>query len=197
MNLITHFLASWTLAEASALDQRDRNLITWVGFAPDLDGLGAIPDALAQALGYPSPEFYVQYHHQLLHGLFGALLLPALALLIAQRRISTFFWCFAAVHLHLLCDLLGSRGSDPSDLWPIPYLAPFSQQFTITWPGQWPINAWPNVVITLGLMIFMFSRTITDQRSALSPISNRAHLAFVTTVSARWRQISQLFNKTI
>lgn len=196
MNLITHFLASWSLAEASPLETRDRNLITWAGFAPDLDGLGAIPDMAANLLGYPSPEFYVQYHHQLLHGLFGALLLPVLVALLAKRRISTFFWSVLAVHLHLLCDLMGSRGAEPSDIWPIPYLAPFSHEFTLTWQGQWPINAWPNVAITIGLMVFMLSRTITQQHSPLSAINSKAHRIFVATVTARWRKIQPFFRGT-
>ena len=189
MSPITHLLASWTLAESSKLDARDRAIVVWVGLSPDLDGLGIIPDVVAQLLGWTNPELYMQFHHQLLHGLFGAVLLPALAILAAHRRISTFCWCVAAFHLHLACDLVGSRGATPDDIWPIPYLAPFSDALTISWSGQWPLNSWNNVAITIGLLGFMFARTITHNRSVLSLISSRANDLFTQTVKHRWNQL--------
>lgn len=53
MNPITHLLASWSLAEASALDERDRAVVAWVGVAPDLDGFGALVDEAGDARSAP------------------------------------------------------------------------------------------------------------------------------------------------
>lgn len=67
MSPITHLLASWSLAEATTLETRDRAIVAWVGCAPDLDGLGVIPDLAARFLGYEDTALYGRYHHVLLH----------------------------------------------------------------------------------------------------------------------------------
>lgn len=189
MSPITHLLASWSMAELTRLDRRDRAVIAWVGLAPDLDGLGVLPDLAARLLGMGDPALYGRLHHALLHGLLGALLVPACALAFAHRRVRTFLWCVAVVHLHLLCDLVGSRGPAAEDIWPIPYLAPFSEAWTFEWAGQWALNAWPNVFFTLGLLAFVFVRAATADSSPVQLFSEKAHAAFVTTVQARWRRI--------
>ncbi|HNX51780.1 MAG TPA: hypothetical protein PKL08_16555 [Thermoanaerobaculaceae bacterium] len=189
MSPITHLLASWSMAEATGLDRRDMAVITWVGLSPDLDGLGVIADLAARLLRMPDPALYGQFHHALLHGLLGALLLSACALAFAHCPLQTFLWCVAAIHLHLLCDLVGSRGPAPDDIWPIQYLAPFSDSWTFAWSGQWPLNAWPNVVFTLGLLAFVFARAATAGHSPMQLFSEKAHAAFVAAVQARWHQI--------
>ena len=189
MNPITHLLASWSLAEVSGLDQRDRAIVAWVGAAPDLDGFGAIIDGATRLLGYGDPALYGRFHHLLLHGLFGALLLPAIGLAFARRRFAAFLWGVAAVHIHLACDLVGSRGPTTDDIWPIPYLGPFSEAVTLSWSGQWPLNAWPNIALTLGLLAFVFTRAAYAGHSPVSLFSTRAHDAFVAAVQGRWRQI--------
>ena len=189
MNPITHLLASWSLAEVSGLDLRDRAIVTWVGAAPDLDGLGAITDTASRLLGYGDPALYERIHHVLLHGLFGSLLLPAIGLAFARRRLATFLWGIVAVHLHLACDLVGSRGPTTDDIWPVHYLGPFSEAVTLAWSGQWPLNAWPNIVFTLGLIAFVFVRAASVGHSPVSLFNTTAHEAFVTAVQGRWRQI--------
>src|SRR5262249_898229 len=112
MNVVTHFLASWAFAEHTTTGGRDSSLVTWAGVAPDLDGLGAIVDAGNRLLGRQT-FLYGTYHHVLLHGLFGALLIPALLCVWARNRARVFALGFLAAHLHLLCDLVGSRGPGP------------------------------------------------------------------------------------
>lgn len=189
MNPITHLLASWSMAEVSGLDERDRAVVAWAGLAPDLDGLGAGIDSAARLLGYGDPALYGRYHHVLFHGLFGALLLPAIGLAFARRRLATFLWAFAAVHLHLACDLVGSRGPAAGDVWPIHYLGPFSDAVTLSWSGQWPLNAWPNIVFTMALLAFAFHRAATTGHSPVSLLSTRAHAAFVTAVRSRLHKV--------
>lgn len=189
MNPITHLLASWTLSEAAGLERRDRALASWTGLLPDLDGLGAVPDVAARLLGLPDPAFYGRFHHQLLHGLPAALLLPALTLPFARKRGRTYLAGFAAVHLHLLSDLVGSRGPDPDDLWPLHYLAPLSDAATVAWTGQWPVNGWPNVLFTVALMAWAFHRAVVAGTSPVELFGRRAGEAFVATVRARWAML--------
>ena len=187
MNPVSHFLVSWSFAEPVHLDLRDKAIVTWLGVAPDLDGMGGVVDLLARSFGYTSPDLYGQFHHEVFHGLFGAILLPAVAIIFARKRLNTFLLGFIVMHLHMLCDIVGSRGINREDIWPINYLAPFSQKFAFEWNGQWEINAWPNVVITIALIIFMFVRTISHGHSVVSLFKMRAHEAFVLTVQTRWK----------
>src|SRR5262245_26818452 len=123
MSPITHFLASWTVADGARLRGRDQALVTWCGVLPDLDGLGVLVDWSNRLLGRPT-SWYVEYHHALLHGLLGAIVIPAALSALAVKRLRVFAIGFVAAHLHFLCDLVGSRGPDVDDVWPIRYLAP-------------------------------------------------------------------------
>lgn len=189
MNPCTHFFVSWSFAETFHLDQRDQAVVTWVGFAPDLDGLGILADMAARLLHFNVPGFYEHYHHALLHGLFGAVLLAFLGAGVARRGVKTFLWGMAAVHLHLLCDLLGSRGQTAADIWPINYLSPFSGELSLSWPGQWPLDAWQNILLTVGLIGFILVRAVTQGHSPVSLVSSRTHGLFVETVRARWTRL--------
>ena len=189
MNPVSHFLVSWSLAESSNQDSRDKAIITWLGVAPDLDGLGGVVDIVAKFFGYQDPELYGHFHHELFHGLFAAILFPSIAMVFARNRLKSFLLGVLVIHLHLFCDLIGSRGVNMEDIWPINYLAPFSDALTLSWSGQWQINAWPNVTITIILIIFMFSRTITHGHSIVSLFNQQAHIVFVQTVQTRWKKI--------
>jgi hypothetical protein len=188
MSPITHFLASWSVAEVADLDERDKAIVTWIGTAPDLDGFGALTDTLARVLGFGEPDFYERFHHGLLHGLFGSLVLPAIGLALARRRAPTFLLGVAVVHLHLACDLVGSRGVSADQIWPIRYLGPFSESLTWAWAGQWPLNGWPNILFTVCLMGWVMARAATVGHSPVRLFNRRADAAFVSAVQARWRQ---------
>jgi LexA-binding, inner membrane-associated putative hydrolase len=190
MNPITHLLASWSLAEASELELPDRNLVAWCGVLPDLDGLGALVDIGNRVLRRPESVWYGQFHHTLLHGLFGAVFISSVLATRASRRGRVFLFGLVAVHLHLLCDLLGSRGPDAADVWPIHYLSPFSERLSISWSGQWALNAWPNIVFTLALLAFAFYRAVSVGHSPVSLFGRRANELFVGTVRARWQRLS-------
>lgn len=195
MNTLTHFLVSWSLVENTNLDSRGKAIVTWLGVLPDLDGLGGIIDVVAHLFGDTNSDFYAQYHHHLFHGLFGALFLPFIAVSVAHKKLSTFLFGVLVIHLHLFCDFIGSRGFSLEDIWPIHYLAPFSENFTFSWSGQWQLNAWQNVMLTIALLIFMFMRSITHGHSVVSLFSNRAHEIFVYTIRSRWEKIKGVITK--
>ena len=189
VNPITHLLASWTLADNVVSDRRDRNLITWAGVLPDLDGLGVVADVGHKLLAGNDSWHYGDYHHQLLHGLPGAVVLPALLALRGVERLKVFAFGFVAVHLHLLCDLVGSRGPTAVDIWPVWYLAPFSDRPVLLWQGQWPLNAWPNVVFTLALLAYAFWAAVARGYCPVGLFSAKADVVVVQTLRTRWRKL--------
>src|SRR5688572_5238520 len=189
MNPITHLLAGWSAVGPLADDRRDRALIAWAGVAPDLDGLGLVVDLGNRLLGRPETFVYGEYHHLLFHGLFGSLVTAAAVTAIARHRLRVLAGSLLAFHLHLLCDLVGSRGPAADDVWPIHYLGPFSEALTVTWQGQWPLVSWQNVTLTLVLLALGFRQAIREGFSPVTLLGERADRAFVSTVRARWSRM--------
>src|SRR5829696_1185974 len=112
MSPITHFLGSWLVATATTTNARDRKLVTLAGILPDLDGLGMIADVVNSLISGKESSFhyYQHYHHYLLHGWPGALLVTTLLVWFAGQRWRVAVLCLLMFHLHLVCDLIGSRG---------------------------------------------------------------------------------------
>jgi inner membrane protein len=185
MSPITHFLVSWALAGSSRLKRRERALVALVGVAPDLDGLGIIPELLTRGSAHPLPWFS-EYHHVLGHNLGLAIIVTIAGSLFARAQWrKTAVLVFISFHLHLLGDVIGARGPDGYQ-WPIPYLLPFSHKLNIVWHGQWALNAWPNFVITGIGLIAMFVIARNRGYSPLEIVSRRADAAFVAAVRERF-----------
>jgi len=110
--------------------------------------------------------------------------LAGIALAVAKRRALTSGLVLAAVHLHLLMDVLGGKGPDKD--WGVPYLWPFSAWPDITWSGQWELNAWPNFVITGALIALAFYLAWRRGYSFVGIVSERADAAFVATLRRRF-----------
>jgi len=151
MNPETHLLASWVIAAKTTNNQRDCRLVTLAGILPDADGVGIVPDLIGPLFGHTQTFYYQECHHYLLHGVFGAVLITGVLTCFARQKLRVALLSLAVFHLHLLCDLVGSRGPTPQDLWPIHYLGPFSRDPVWLWKGQWPLDAWPNRLLTLVL----------------------------------------------
>jgi hypothetical protein len=178
----THLMMSWAIAETLPVDNRDKRLISWAGVMPDLDGIGAVVDLANSWLGRMT-TFYEDYHHFLLHGLFGALVISGATALLSQRRWRTALFAFAVIHVHLLADVVGSRGPSPVDVWPIHCLGPFSHRWTIAWTGQWPLNSWPNQLVAVGLLGMAIWSTVARKRSPATLFGERANDALIRMVS--------------
>ncbi len=151
---VTHGLASWLIADGVALSRRELLAITVAGILPDLDGLGIALDLLGEALGIPQSNWYEKYHHHLLHGGLGAVVVLIVTWLIGCRNRRSLIAALFAFHLHLFCDVVGSRGPGVTDVWPIHYLAPFSDAWTVEWSKQWVLNGWQNVSLT-GILLLL------------------------------------------
>jgi LexA-binding, inner membrane-associated putative hydrolase len=185
MHVVTHLLVGWTLAERTTKNPRDRALVAWASVAPDLDGLGLPVDAIASMVG-GTMQWYDRFHHMLLHGLPGAVLFTAVLACFATQRLRTAFLVLVSYHLHLLGDLLGSRGSGSDALWPIHYLAPFSNAWTASWQGQWPLTSWQNTSLTVALMAYAIAFALTHGRSPVGLFSQRADEVFVQALRRRF-----------
>ena len=124
----THLMASWVIGAKATDNARDCRLVALAGILPDADGLGVVLDAAGRILGHSKTLYYQHYHHYLLHGAFGAVLITVLLSAFARRKWRVALLALAVFHLHLLCDFVGSRGPEPEDLWPIFYFGPFDKE---------------------------------------------------------------------
>ncbi|MFC1896106.1 metal-dependent hydrolase, partial [Thermodesulfobacteriota bacterium] len=131
MSPVTHLLISWSIANTTPLNRRERALVTLSGVVPDIDGLGLIADVIPGISGKPL-ELWDRWHHVLGHNIGFGLLCALCALLFSRRRFSTCLLSLVAFHTHVLCDLVGARGPDGYQ-WPIPYLLPFSDAWHLQW----------------------------------------------------------------
>ncbi len=183
MSPVTHFFTGWVFANCFRLERRDRAIVTLACVAPDIDGLGIIPELLTRNSAHPL-LWFSQYHHSL-HNLAFAVVVTALAFVVAARKWKTAALAFLSFHVHLFEDVLGSRGPDGYQ-WPIPYLAPFSSSLQITWRGQWGLNAWPNVLITVILLFITLWLAWWRGFSPLEMASATADHALVATLRRRY-----------
>ena len=87
MSPITHFFAGWLLASVSptgrptTLSRREKALVVAAAVAPDIDGLGIVPELLTRNTSHPL-LWFSQYHHSL-HTLAFALFCTVAAYIIA------------------------------------------------------------------------------------------------------------------
>jgi len=185
MSPFTHLLASWFVAAKTADNPRDIRLVTLAGVLPDLDGLGLAVDLFKDPSLSHGAIYYQQYHHWLAHGIAGGVAIAALMACFAQRRWNVFILALAVFHLHLICDLLGSRGPSPHDLWTIFYLGPFSRHWELLWPYQWPLDGWQNRIIGCTLFLTSLWMARRDGHSFLGVFNRRADAA-VVSVLQKW-----------
>lgn len=187
MSPVTHFLFGWTVFERAFASRRDKALVVAAGVAPDFDAAGVLADLANRALGLPDSHYFESFHRMLGHGLAAAIVLAVGAALLAERKGRMAVLAFLCVHLHFLCDVVGSRGGDAADLWNIYYLAPFSRAWEFSWRGQWPLAGWQNLLITAVLLALVFVQAVRRGYSPLVLFSARADAAFVRTLRG-WRQ---------
>jgi len=146
-----HLLISWLSTVEILKNRRERTLVALAGVAPDADGLGIIIDKVSG-----STDYYFRFHHYLGHSMVFAFVFATIASLLAKsQKLTVWLLSFTLVHVHILCDVIGSRGPDGFQ-WPIYYLYPFKPEFALTWSHQWELNAWPNIVI----MVFLLAASL-------------------------------------
>ena len=127
---------------------------------------------------------YQNYHHYLLHGIAGGVLIAVLLAIFAQRRWRVLLLAFAVFHLHLLCDFVGSRGPSPEDLWPIFYLGPFEKDPMWMWKGQWRLDGWQNQLVSVGLFVWTMVLAVRTGNSVVGVFNRRFDAHFVRVLQA-------------
>ena len=110
MSPVTHCLTGWVLASAAGLNRRERAVVTAAAVIPDVDGLGIVVELLTRHSQHPL-LWFSEYHHRL-HTLFFAIVVSVCAFLISESRWAGAALAFVSFHLHLVEDLVGSRGPD-------------------------------------------------------------------------------------
>jgi len=142
-------------------------------------------DVAREALGLKGTQLYAQYHHYLLHGLFGGILIATFLTCFARQRLRVALLALLVFHLHLLCDLVGSRGPSPADLWPIFYFGPFAKDPLWVWKGQWRLDGWFNRCLTVALFLWALWVPVKLGYSVVGVFNRRADQAFVA-VLRKW-----------
>lgn len=183
MSPVTHFFSGWVFANCFDLNRRDRAIVSLACVVPDVDGLGIVPELITRNSAHPL-LWFSEYHHSL-HNLAFALVFAAIAFALAARKWKAGLLAFLSFHLHLLEDVLGSRGPDGYQ-WPICYLAPFSPSRQILWRGQWALNAWPNIALTILLLLITLWLAWQRGFSPLEMISTKADTALVAALRRRF-----------
>ena len=208
MNPITHFLTGWLVAESAPLRPRERAAVTIAAVIPDIDGLGYVPEWLTMD-GPNRLRWYTDYHHELTHNLMFGVIVSASCFFISRyaqnsdlnkeypqalveekvaaspraRPLLTAALAFLSVNSHFIGDVLGGRGGDGSQ-WPLPYFWPLSD-WRWTWVGQWELNAWPNIAITVVALLTTFYLAAKRGYSPLGIFSERADRSFVQILRQR------------
>ncbi|KZN63480.1 hypothetical protein N473_16795 [Pseudoalteromonas luteoviolacea CPMOR-1] len=168
---VTHLLLSWTVSVAAFKSRRNRMLVSLSGIAPDLDGLGIVVDAITGKTAW-----YSQYHHVLGHNLLAAFTISLLCAWIAKtNKACVWFASFFCFHLHIFCDVLGSKGPDGFQ-WPIQYAYPMMTDYNLVWSGQWALNAWQNQILTALLIVLSCYIGITKRICCLEVFSTRMNI---------------------
>jgi inner membrane protein len=164
-----HLLISWLSAVPIFKHSRERRLVALAGIAPDIDGIGIVVDKLSGN----KTDLYFEYHHFVGHNIFACLAIAILAAALAKsQRVAVFFVSVFVVHIHFLCDILGSRGPDGYQ-WPIFYFYPLNKTLEATWSGQWELSAWQNQAIMFVLFALCFLVLAKKRITFLEAISPR------------------------
>lgn len=186
MSPITHLLVGWLGLERFQVGRRDKALVVLAGLVPDIDGLGIVVDFATRSLGLAETDYYQTFHRLYGHGLPAALIIAAVAGWWGHSRLRTAVGALISVHLHFLCDLIGSRGTTAEDLWGVYYFAPFDTRWEIVWSGQWPLVGWQNMVITALLLAITLARAAKRGYSPLGLVSEAADRQVVASLRRWW-----------
>jgi len=191
MSPFTHLVGSWLVASATTNNLRDRKLVTLAGVLPDADGLGVIADVVGSWFTGKECTFYYyqQYHHLLLHGWPGAMAVSGLLALFGRQRWRVLFLCLLTFHLHLLCDMVGSRGPEIGDFWPICYSEPLFRHPIWFWKHQWKLDGWQNQTLFAAIFLAALWLAVKRGYSFVEVISSRLDAVFVQVLRTWYQRL--------
>lgn len=182
MNIISHGIIGWTLGQQAAIEKREAVIFTAASILPDIDAIGIVADLFNGG----EAKFFSAWHHKFGHNIFFGVFISIVAALISSRKVRTAFLSLLFFHIHLFCDLVGARGPDGYQ-WPLYYWFPYSETGYV-WPGQWEINAWPNIAITTFFIFLCLWQIAKYGYSPFKFISLRVDKLLVETISKRLKK---------
>jgi hypothetical protein len=187
MSPFTHLFLGWLVAESAPLNRRERACVALAGAAPDLDGLGVIAEVATKNSAHPL-LWFSEYHHVLCHNLLASVVASGVVAAIVggslARRAGVAALACLTWNLHIVCDVIGARGPDGHQ-WPIVFWRPFAANEWV-WSGQWRLDSWQNLVITLVSLTIIAWLARTRGRTPLEMLSLRADAAVVGVIRKRW-----------
>ena len=158
-------------------------------YPQDTRGDSATALDIVRALSTDQPNtfhFYHKFHHLLLHGWPGALVLCGLLAVLARDHWRTAALGLVTFHLHLGCDLVGSRGPSPADLWPILYGEPLFRHPAWYWRGQWRLDGWQNGAIFAAIFVGALWQATRLGNSFVELFHRKADTIFMQVLK-KWR----------
>jgi len=178
----SHLMLSWYLAEGAGVESpRDRRIVAWAGFAPDVDVLAYIGAIVWY--GFDKDRAFENVwqviHHRYTHGLFFVLLTGAVAWWLATdgpARLRVALFAMLACAIHNFLDVVAGGPT-----WPIyPYWPLTDAHWGVPW--SWTIGEWPNLVVLAACLagIFLYARFMG--RSPVECFGNRADAWLVAIV---------------
>ena len=179
----SHLALSWFLADASGLERaRERRIVAWAGFAPDVDVVAYIGAIVwyhgDKDLAYENVWKVV--HHVYTHNFAFALAVGALSWWLARgdarERLRVAVFALLACALHNFLDLAGGGPS-----WHIYPLWPVSG-FAWSVPWSWTIGEWPNIVVLIACLAGTLAYARVAGRSPLECFGDRADRWLVAVV---------------
>lgn len=179
----SHLALSWFLADASGLERpRERRIVAWAGFAPDVDVLAYV-GAIAWYKGDKDAAYenvWKVVHHVYTHNLAFVLVVGALSWWLARgearARMRVAAFAMLACALHNFLDLAGGGPT-----WHIYPLWPASG-FAWSVPWSWTIGEWPNIVVLVACLAGTLAYARVAGRSPLECFGDRADRWLVTVV---------------
>lgn len=179
----SHLALSWFLADASGLERpRERRIVAWAGFAPDIDVLAYL-GAIAWYRGDKDLAFenvWKVIHHVYTHNAAFVMAVGAVAWWLAQGDARSRFrlagFAMLACALHNFLDLVGGGPT-----WSIYPLVPVSG-FAWSVPWSWTIGEWPNIVVLVACLAGTLAYARAAGRSPLECFGDRADRWLVAVV---------------
>jgi membrane-bound metal-dependent hydrolase YbcI (DUF457 family) len=140
-------MLSWYLAESTGVNRpRDRRVVAWAGFAPDVDVLAYVGAIVWYGFDkdLAFENVWQVVHHRYTHGLAFVLLTGLVAWWLASdgpARLRVALLAMAACGIHNFLDVVAGGPT-----WPIyPYWPLSDAPWGVPW--SWTIGEWPNLVV--------------------------------------------------